>query len=585
MPLFAKLLDKTKVLFLREQKDIFKTSIYLMFILAATKITGFLFSAIVASQLGAGRELDLFLLANTIPEIIGNLILIGVVSAVFIPVLVGARTKGGDESFLRLFNNLLNISIVAFVLFALVLSICAQWFMPFLLSSILKPHQAYTPQEISQMVLMMRLLFIPQIVLGVSTFYSSGLNVFDRFLIPQIAPFLFNIGRIVCAYFLIPSIGGGNALVIGSLVGSILHLLIQVPLKLSIGIKHKMIFDLKDKQVHSALKFGLPRIVGIGAEYFASGIDRFIVARFVLGSVSVLDYATRLVSIPLSMFGLTFSTASFPKLSKLYQNGEIEKFRELFMQLVQQILFLSVPVTTILLVLRVPLVRLIFGIFGGAFSFDDTYLTAWTVAFFAFGLAFESVRSLWFRAFYAAGDTIRPLVSALFTVVFGIATGVLFTNYFSHYNSLDFSVFAIDFQNFFEVSTGRAAVGGIALSSSLIFTIEFFILFKLFSKYVCKLDFRRFLKEFFKKFFAALIMGLVMYSFYKLWGDNDFEKRTIFLILFTCLTSLIGLVVYLWSAFVLRINEFPIFLKLAQKVLPKYTKTILCFLSDKFAEC
>lgn len=553
-----------------------------MVIITLTKLSGFLYSAIVASRLGADRPLDMFLLANTIPEIIGNLILIGVISAVFIPVLIKAQTNHGEKRFLKLFNTLLNTCLIFFILSSVFLAFTAEWTFPYILNNLIKPNEIYTDTDLSEIVRMLRLLFIPQIILGISTFYSSALNVHHRFLVPQLAPFFYNFGRIIGAYFLVPLVGGVEGLVWGTILGALLHLVIQFPLVRNIGVKHKAEIDLSDEYAIEAFKFGLPRMIGLGAEYIANGIDKFIAARFVIGSVSAMDYAVRLVSLPLSLIGLTFSTASFPTLSRLFQEGKVNEFRELFIQLLNQVFFLAVPMTVALLVLRVSLVRLMFGIFGGEFDFEDTYLTAWVVAFFAIGLALESLRSLIYRAFYAANDTIRPLYSAIFTVVLGVITGILFTNYFSHFEEFSFDTFFSGIKYFFESSNGKAAVGGLALSSSLVYTLEFFILMFMFNKYVCHLDFKTLKRKFLKKIVAGFIMGLVMYSYFKLWGDSIFQEKTFILLVLVGSTLTIGLVAYMWTAYVLSIQEFSLFLVFAKKILPKQISDFFKEIRDRF---
>lgn len=561
MKLIKAILDKIKRIFISEQKDIVETSFFLMFIIGITKLSGFLYSAIVASKLGANRPLDIFILANTLPEMIGNLILIGIIGAVFIPVLIKVQTKSGHEKFLKLFNTLLNISILCFIILALVISISANWMFPFLLNTLLKSNETFSPSEISEIISMMRILFIPQIVLGVSTFYSSGINIYNRFLIPQLAPLFYNLGRILGAYILIPFLGGAQGLVWGTLIGAFFHLAIQIPLTFRLGIRHMAVLEINDRNTIESIKFGIPRIIGLGAEYFANSIDKFIAARFVGGSVSALDFAIKLISIPLSLFGLTFSTASFPTLSRLFQNEDKHAFKELFLKMLNQILFLAIPMTIILLILRVSLVRLFFGIFGGQFDFDATYLTAWIVSFFAFGLALESARSLLYRSFFAANNTVLPLISAIFTVLLGMITGILFTNYFSHFDTFEFQAFDWNAQYFFETLNGKAAAGGLALSSSVVYTLEFFLLIYMFNKNIVNIQMKELLNSIAKKILSGVIMGLVMYSFFKLWGDTIFQEKTIILFLLVSVTMCIGLSAYLLASYVLKIPEFSLFMK------------------------
>lgn len=562
---FWLLFSKSKNLLTGEQSNILKTSFLLMAVILVTKLSGMLFNAVVAHKLGADRPLDLFLLANTIPEMSGNLLLVGIVSAVLIPVLIKDLNENGFDSFIKLFNSLLNGGLILFIIISAVIILTADSFFPFLLNTVIKPNQVFTPEELKSAIWMMRMLLFPQLILGISTFYSSGLNIFNRFMLPQLAPFFYNVGRIIGAIILVPYLGV-EGLVWGTLFGSVLHLAIQLPLALKLGLKNIFVLDISNPNFITALKVGLPRIIGLGAEYMATAIDKFIAGRFVVGSVVAYTYAVSLITIPLSLFGLTFSVAAFPTLSKYYHSGEHTKFAELIIQLINNIIFLAVPATVVILVLRVSLVRLFFGIFGGEFDFQDTYLTAWVVSFFGAGLIFESMRSLMYRVFYAANDTIRPTYTAIMTVVLGMITGILFTNYFSHFDQFEFSALRWDPSYFFNSENGKAAIGGLALSSSIVFTLEFFILLYLVNKRIVKLNFAKLKIDLFNKIIAGIVMSLMMFSFFKLWGNSEYQTKTLYLVVLVSITILVGLIGYFWTCYVFKIPEFESVKKILKKL-------------------
>ena len=203
-------------------------------------------------------------------------------------------------------------------------------------------------------------------------------------------------------------------------------------------------------------------------------------------------------------------------------------------------------------------------------------------SFFEIHLALESLRSLIYRSFYAANDTIRPLYSAVFTVILGVVSGILFTNYFSHFAAFSFDTFFSGVKYFFESANGKAAVGGLALSSSLVYTLEFFILMFMFDRYVCKIDFKVLRRKFLKKIVAGSIMGLVMYSYFKLWGDSIFQEKTFILLMLVGSTLTVGLIAYLWTAYVLLIQEFSLVLVFAKKILPDQIRDFFKKIRDRF---
>jgi len=220
-----------------------------------------------------------------------------------------------------------------------------------------------TPTEIDTVVDMMRILLIPQIILGASAFISSGLNIYQRFIVPQLAPLFYNVGRILGVVIIVPlmdySIWG---LVWGTLLGSLLHLAIQVPLWRRLDISFKPFYiDRKDKNFLQALRLGFPRILGLSVEEVARIADSLISFGLTAGSLTAYQYAVRLTAIPLNLFGTSYAIASFPSLSKLWANGAKEEFELLVKKIINQVLFLAIPVSGIFLVLRVPIVRLVYG--------------------------------------------------------------------------------------------------------------------------------------------------------------------------------------------------------------------------------
>ncbi len=566
MPLIIQVFNNTRAFLTREQNNILRTSFSMMVIILITKMTGFLYGALVAKQLGASRQTDLFLLANTIPETLGNLILVGLIGAALMPMLVKAKSNDGHEKFVKLLNSLLNVSLLGFIIVGSLVIIFGSHIFPIVINTILPSKVSFTPAELNQAASMMRMLMIPQIILGISAFYSSALNVMNRFLIPQLSPLLYNLGRIVGAYFVVPWVGGVEGLVWGTILGSILHLLIQIPLAYTLGLRYKLVLDTKDKYFKESVSLGGPRLIGLGGEYVAGSIDRFIAARFIAGSVTALDFAQSLVSIPLSLFGTTFAIASFPTLAKYYQTGEYGKFEELFMRVLNQIAFFAIPVSIVLLVLRVSLVRLFFGIFGGEFSFEDTYLTAWGVAFFSVGLVFESLRSLFYRIFYAVGDTRRPMAVAIFRMVAGIVTGLAFTNYFSHFDAFNFGQFSLNYTYLFSAQTGKAAIGGLALSASVVSILEFIILMFLLHKSDITVNLVELVYKLLKKTLAGTFMGVFMFAVFKVWGNSDLQTRTIFLVFFVASTSMVGTLIYICLSALMKVEEVDLIRRFFERV-------------------
>lgn len=562
-----------KNLLLKEQNEILSAAAMLMVLGLVTKITGMVFLTLVAREFGASTQTDIFYLASVVPETITNIILMGAISGSIIPIFIKIKEEQGEQLFLRSFSSTLNLSMLLFAFLSLVAAIFSKQLVPFAIG-LTQQESTLSPDQIDQVVAMMRVLLVPQIVLGVSAFISTTLNIYHRFIIPQLAPLFFNLGRIfgvlVIVNLMDNSIWG---LVWGTVLGSVLHLLVQIPLMRHLNIRVKVLFmDLKDRYFKEVLQLGLPRVLSLSAEQIAVIIDSLIAFGLATGSLTAYQLGVRLISLPLSLFGTSYAIASFPSLSKMYAIGAKEEFQALVSKIINQILFLSIPVSVLLLVMRVPIVRLVYGILGGSFDWQDTLKVAWVVMFFSLGLSFETLRSALFRVYYSIHNSMVPLISSILVVTLGIVTGITFTNYLSHFDTFSIREITFNVSYFFSRGDGNVGVGGLALSSSLVFTIEFVFLIIWLKKKGVILSLTPLVKQIAKKLLAGAVMFVVTYAMIKLWEEVLDTERTLQLIILTTTTMLSAAMVYIWTSFVLHIPEVELFISFITKRLRKILK-------------
>lgn len=566
-----KTLSSLKNILTREQNEILSAAAMLMVLLFATKIVGMVFLTLVAKEFGASAETDLFYLASVIPETITNVILLGAISGSIIPIFVRIREKEGNSKFIDSFSSTMNLGMLVFIILSGIVMIFAKQLIPFAVE-LVQRDVPLTPTEIDTVVGMMRVLLIPQIILGASAFISSGLNIYQRFIVPQLAPLFYNVGRILGVVIIVPlmdySIWG---LVWGTLLGSILHLAIQIPLWRKLDISFRPFFiDRKDKNFLQALRLGLPRILGLSVEEVARIADSLISFGLTAGSLTAYQYAVRLTAIPLNLFGTSYAIASFPSLSKLWANGAKEEFELLVKKIINQVLFLAIPVSGIFLVLRVPIVRLVYGILGGNFTWEDTLQVSWVLMFFALGISLETMRSTIFRVYFAIHNSIIPLISSMFVLVFGIISGVLFTNYFSHFSVYSITQITFNPEFFLTKADGPLAVGGLALSSSLVFSLEFIFLLILlrYLKVITKL--KILVKEMLIKVLAGTLMVLISYVMAKFWEGILQTEKTLQLIVLTFTTAGAAFSIYLLLCHVLKIEEVNVFMRFIIRTAKKF---------------
>lgn len=565
------LLKNIRNILTKEQPDILSASVTMMLLSLVTKVLGLLTKVVAVPQLGA-EKFGLFVAANTVPEVISTLLIFGTITSVILPILVKVKEEEGKDSFTKLFGSIVNVGLIIFILAMVVIGVFAGRFTPFFLEKIAEPTDPYSQEDIRQIVNMMRLLLIPQVILGISSLLTSALNALKRFIIPQLAPIFYNIGILFGSFFLIPFFDGSPmGLVVGVLIGSVLHLIVQLPLGFHLKLNYSFSLNFFNKDVRNVLIIALPRIVANAADQLAKAIDRGIAAGIGAASLGAYYLAVTIVTVPYSLFTNTFSLAALPHLSSAYARNDLVEFKAIFSEVFNQILFLTVPVTMIFMVLRLPLVRLFYGLLGESFTWENTLMVAWVVFFFSLGLVPEV---LWFflnRTFYAIHDTVRPLLVGLFVVIGGVVTGILFTNYFSNFNTFSILQLHWNWDYFINKADGISAVGGLALSSSLIYTLSFFFLFILLLNKIGGLK-KSFWISTVRKSLGGIVMAVFMYWAFKSWNEVLDTARTINVFILTLSTIIPGASLYLWLMYILKDPEITIvysFLKAIKKVFHK----------------
>ncbi|MCA9379109.1 hypothetical protein KC640_01650, partial [Candidatus Dojkabacteria bacterium] len=388
-------INNIKELLIKEQTEILKAAGLLMLPSILTKITGQLFNLLAASKLPLeSKALNEFLLASALPEMVANILLLGVISAVVIPIFVEVKEKHGRERFLRVYNTIFNISVVAFTAAAVFVILFADRIFPFFLTYVIRPEVMPDPASVGNIVSMMRFLMIPMLILGISVFITSGLNVYQRFFVPQLAPLFYNVGRIFGVFVLIPLLHQSPwAFVIGTLIGSILHLLVQLPLARYLKLSYLPVMDLHDEYTRKMFRVSFPRSISLAAEQVAITVQEFIAGGLSNISLPAFYFASSLALVIPTLFGYTFSVASFPLLSSLYSQERFQEVGELVTKTLNQILFLSLPFVIAAMILRLPVVRLVYGVLPDTeFNRESSVAVAWILLFFSVGLVFTAMK-------------------------------------------------------------------------------------------------------------------------------------------------------------------------------------------------
>lgn len=327
---------------------------------------------------------------------------------------------------------------------------------------------------------------------------------------------------------------------------------------------------------------GLPRIFSLGLENFALTFNDFI-AFAIKGGIAAYNYANQISLFVPQVFAFTFAYASFPKLSEHFEDNDQVNIKYIINKSLNQIFFLVIPIVVTILVLRVPLVRLFFGLLPKTrLDLDGTYQIAWVLLMFAFGHIFICGKWFMYRVFYAAKDTFTPLIVSTISFILSIALTIIFTNIFSHNTKYSLSATQITLETIFTRAEGSAAIGGVGLGISIAYSIEFILLLGIFHYTKLKIGLRSFLKSVARKLFAGLIMMIVMYGIFRIWSALNYAlpdraaltyagSTTLNLFILTAITVVPSFLVYYFVAVILKVEEV--------KTFEPYLKPILKLLS------
>ena len=515
-----------------------------MLAFAVAKVISLAQTLIIAQTFGVGPELDAYVAANRIPELIVILISGGALTHAFIPVFSGFLAKGDLDSAWALASNLIN------TIFALALVISAVVFVltPWLVPNVVAPgFDAPTAQNTIDM---MRILLLSTIIFSVSGIFSGILNSHQHFLLPALAPIMFDIGILVGVLFLLAPFGV-HGIAMGAVLGAALHFGIQVPGLIRYKMRWRLELGLANPQLWRVIRLMLPRIGGLGVFSLNFLIMNNIASRLGVGSVSALDWGWRLMQIPQTLLGTAMGIVIFPTLAALSEMNDLAGKRGAMSGALRFILISSIPAAIGLLVLGRPLISLLER---GAFDSSASALVYSTLTMFTLGLIVHSALEVIARSFYADKDTLTPLFAALggaainFVLAF-LLSDVRGVDANTLLNSLARSMPALGFQR----DIGN--VSGLALANSLGVMFEVLSLLYILRRRWRGIQEHALGRTLLGALIASLFMAAAIIAVDWLWLSVAGEGGFILTIARLALESLVGLLVFLIAAVLLRMRE------------------------------
>jgi putative peptidoglycan lipid II flippase len=397
------------------------------------KVLAILRQLIIARQFGLSAELDVFNVANNVPDLLYALISGGALAMAIIPVLSEVLTKQGREAAWKVLSQIANFAFIATTGFSILVAVFA---VP-LVNSQLGIAPGFTASQQALVVELMRLNLIGTLIFSIAGLLIAGLQANKHFLLPALAPILYNLGQIFGAVVLAPANGikvlgltlpafglGIHGLVYGVLIGSALFFLIQIPGLIVYQFKWLPRIDLKDPDVYKILVMLGPRVAGM-LFYQLTFIARDnIASHLAQGAVTALTYGWMIQQVPETLIGTALGTTLLPTISEQFARHELSQFKNTLQRSVQVIIALALPSAILLSAALPPLLAIAFG-----WDTAGTQTLLWVTRAFLFGLVGHCLIEVASRAFYAQQNALIPSIASAINLGLYVLFGIIFSKF------------------------------------------------------------------------------------------------------------------------------------------------------------
>ncbi|KKU31993.1 MAG: Integral membrane protein MviN [candidate division WWE3 bacterium GW2011_GWA1_46_21] len=522
----------SKLLF-QTQNTIISAASVLAVTYALGAVLGLVRSRLLAHYFGASDQLGIFYTADRIPGFIYSLLVVGTLSTVFIPVFAHMLKENALSAW-RTASSIIMASLGIF----LVAGFLGFIFSPQIITAISVGR--FTGDQVQLGSNLMRIMLFAQLILILSSFFTSILQSFKYFLIPALAPVFYNVGMIVGIVLFVPALGI-YAVAVGGIIGAFMHLLIQIPVMIKVKPNFTFAPDFADKGLREILMLVPPRILSTAVAQVFAIVNTSLAILVSTSSVVVYKFADQLQTFPVYLFGASIALAALPTLSGESGTNDKEQFRKTFLTSFHQMMFFVLPASILLLVLKLPAVRLVYG--ATNFPWDATLQTSYTLAFFSISIFAQAAILLLSRAFYALRNTVIPVVASVTGLLFEIVIAIVF------------------------IKVLGLGVWSIALAFSLGTVLDMCLLLFFLYRRIDGFTFDNLFRPFLKIGVATLLMGLSLYIPMKLLDAYVLDTtRTIYLLVLVFVVSVFGLVSYLLFTKMLRVKEIELLYKLVRKL-------------------
>ncbi|HSV86954.1 MAG TPA: murein biosynthesis integral membrane protein MurJ [Levilinea sp.] len=452
-----------------------------------SNLFGLVRNILVLRAFGTSMELDSFNAANRVAELLFNLMAGGALGSAFIPTFTGLLAKEDQPLAWRLASSVANLLLVTLSAVGLLAAIFAPQIVRyglFLLDPGANPYQEVLT------VLLLRVLMPSIIVFGISGLVMGVLNAHQVFLVPAAAPAMYSLG-IIIGVTLYPAEWGILRLAYGALTGALLHLLVQLPNLVRLGGRYTLSLGLRNPLVGEVARLMGPRVFGVAVVQLNFIVNTIIALSLPEGSISAITLAFSLMLMPQMAIAQSIAIAAMPTFSRQVATGRLVEMRASLAASLRMVLLLALPAAAGLILLRTPVITLLFTGSSSAFDERSVQLVAWALLWYGLGLVGHSVVEIVSRAFFALHDTRTPVMVGVAGMTLNIVFSLLFSSWFAR--------------------LGWMPHGGLALSSSLATFLEMLALLYLLRRRLQGLEGMSIARAVMKSALAAGGMGAALW--------------------------------------------------------------------------
>ena len=551
----SKIIAKSKKILTTPQTSVLSAATIIMLMIVASRILGLVRQRTLAHFFVPG-ELSLFFAAFRLPDLVFEVLVFGTFSSAFIPVFTQSLKKGNHKAW-KAAATIVNIGLLIFISLAMLLGSSAG-----LLYSVFAP--GYSGAERETIASLAKILFAAQGFFVISYVLTGVLESLRRFLVPALAPLFYNLGIILGTIIFADKLGL-YAPAVGVIIGAVAHFLIQLPLAVKLGFRFIFSFSLTD-EVKKIGRLAAPRIVETFFLQISKTAELFFSSLISTAAYTYFTFGNTLQLVPVGLFGTSIAKAALPTLAR--EADSPEKFRKTLFSALYDMAFLIIPVATVLIILRTPIVRLVYG--TDIFGWEATVQTGYVISAFAVGVFFQAAAAILARSFYALQDTKTPVLVSITSIILIILC------------------------DFLLIRILRVGVWGLAAAFSVGSFFQATTLLYLMGRRLGRMNFLKNILPIAKSTLAALGSGVAMYFILKIFDRSVWVKRlsflgkieatrridfesfvldtryTVNLLALTALVAAVGAFVYLGISIILRSEQFWNFSRLLRRVFLKH---------------